>query len=190
MARWDRRQREAGLAAVEREKILDVDASMQGTLTFRDPVNLRINGKFDGSLDTKGTLTIGAAAMVAANIRGEHVIVAGRVEGDIVADGSLRVLATGRVVGNVKTVQLVIEAGAIFRGQCEMLEAAALRGGGAEAGARDLMSLEDVARYLEVDADSVLEWASQRRIPAVQEGVTWRFEKAQVDAWVAQEKSR
>jgi len=41
------------------EKILDVDASMQGTLAFKDPVNLRINGKFDGKLDTKGSLTIG-----------------------------------------------------------------------------------------------------------------------------------
>jgi len=25
------------------DKILDVDASMQGTLSFKDPVNLRIN---------------------------------------------------------------------------------------------------------------------------------------------------
>ena len=34
-----------------REKILDVDASMQGTLSFNDPVNLRINGKFEGKLN-------------------------------------------------------------------------------------------------------------------------------------------
>ena len=42
-----------------KEKILDVDASMQGTLSFKDPVNLRINGKFEGKLQTKGSLTIG-----------------------------------------------------------------------------------------------------------------------------------
>ena len=41
------------------EKVLEVDASMTGTLTFKDPVNLRINGRFDGTLDTKGSLTIG-----------------------------------------------------------------------------------------------------------------------------------
>ena len=28
------------------DKVLDVNASMQGTLRFEDPVNLRINGKF------------------------------------------------------------------------------------------------------------------------------------------------
>ena len=43
-------------------KILDVDASMQGTLSFKDPVNLRINGRFEGRLITKGTLTIGDRA--------------------------------------------------------------------------------------------------------------------------------
>ncbi len=30
---------------LEGEKILDVDAAMSGNLTFKDPVNLRINGK-------------------------------------------------------------------------------------------------------------------------------------------------
>ena len=41
------------------EKVLDVNASMQGTLRFDDPVNLRINGKFEGTLDTKGMLMVG-----------------------------------------------------------------------------------------------------------------------------------
>ena len=49
------------------EKVLDVDATMQGTLTFRDPVNLRINGSFEGNLDTKGNLTIGENATVRFN---------------------------------------------------------------------------------------------------------------------------
>ena len=48
----------------QKEKVLDVDASMQGTLAFKDPVNLRINGKFEGRLETKGFLTIGEHAVV------------------------------------------------------------------------------------------------------------------------------
>ena len=39
------------------DKILDVDARMQGTVVFKDPVNLRINGSFEGKLDTRGNLT-------------------------------------------------------------------------------------------------------------------------------------
>jgi len=49
------------------EKFLDVSASMQGTLRFDDPVNLRISGKFEGTLETRGKLYIGAKADIKAN---------------------------------------------------------------------------------------------------------------------------
>ena len=48
------------------DKILDVDARMQGTIIFKDPVNLRINGSFEGKLETRGRLTIGENARVGA----------------------------------------------------------------------------------------------------------------------------
>ena len=57
------------------KKVLDVDASMQGTLTFKDPVNLRINGSFEGRLDTKGMLTIGENASVRADIHGDEIVI-------------------------------------------------------------------------------------------------------------------
>ena len=56
------------------EKILDVDASMQGTISFKDPVNLRINGSFEGKLDTRGSLTIPHSM---ASIREKSLIVQG-----------------------------------------------------------------------------------------------------------------
>jgi len=61
------------------EKIIEINAQMEGTLTFSDPVNLKIHGRYTGKLDTRGTLTIGATAQVEANIVGEAVIVAGKV---------------------------------------------------------------------------------------------------------------
>ena len=36
------------------QKVLDVDASLQGNLVFKDAVNLQINGSFEGKLETKG----------------------------------------------------------------------------------------------------------------------------------------
>ena len=35
------------------ERVMDLDANMQGTLSFKEPVNLRINGKFEGNLEMK-----------------------------------------------------------------------------------------------------------------------------------------
>ena len=76
------------------EKVLEVDASMQGTLTFRDPVNLKINGKFEGTLDTRGFLTIGENAVVNASIKGEAITILGKVNGNITAQNVLRILST------------------------------------------------------------------------------------------------
>ncbi|MBU1783819.1 MAG: polymer-forming cytoskeletal protein, partial [Candidatus Omnitrophica bacterium] len=65
-----------GRAEVE-EKVLDVNAAMQGTLRFDDPVNLRISGKFEGTLDTKGKLMVGNKAEIKANITGEIIHIDG-----------------------------------------------------------------------------------------------------------------
>ena len=65
----------------EDEKFLDVNAAMQGSLAFSDPVNLRINGKFEGNLTTRGNLIIGSNADVKADIVGENITVGGKSKG-------------------------------------------------------------------------------------------------------------
>ncbi|MCA9399505.1 MAG: polymer-forming cytoskeletal protein, partial [Candidatus Omnitrophica bacterium] len=56
------------------DKTVEISAQMQGSLKFSDPVNLKINGQFSGSLDTKGTLTVGSSANVEADISGENIV--------------------------------------------------------------------------------------------------------------------
>lgn len=171
---------------VERKKILDVDASMQGSLTFRDSVNLRINGKFEGSLDTKGNLTIGENAQVQANIVGENIEICGRVLGNVIASNSLRLDHTAYLVGDIRTPRLAITEGAILQGKCQMeaRESKVSRSTINEM----LMTVEELAKYLEVDSTSILDWAKTGRVPAQKEGNSWRFDRAKVDAWIASEK--
>lgn len=163
------------------EKVLDVDASMQGTLVFKDPVNLKINGRFEGQLNTKGSLTIGPQATVNANVEGDAIEIAGKVSGDIVARRELRLLGTAQVLGNVTTPTFAIERGAIFDGRSKMV--------GGKEGSR-WMTVEEIARYLEVDPQTILDWAKGSKIPAQREGETWRFEKSKIDDWVISEKIR
>jgi excisionase family DNA binding protein len=153
------------------EKVLDVDASMQGTLSFKDPVNLRINGKFEGNLDTKGNLTIGQSAIVLADIIGDNIIVGGRVKGNILAKESLTLLPTAIVEGNISPCKLNITEGAILEGRCSML--------------RDFLNAEELSRYLEVELNSVVDWANSGKIPARKEGNEWKFERKAIDSWVA-----
>lgn len=86
------------------EKILDVSAAMQGSLVFSDPVNLRINGKFEGKLTTKGVLIIGSDAEVKADISGEDLTIAGTVKGNIRASESLKLDSTAKVFWPISTV--------------------------------------------------------------------------------------
>ncbi len=100
-------------------KIIDIETGMQGTIKFNGPINLRINGSFDGELETKGTLIIGENANVKAGIRGENINIQGKVKGDIICN-RLELSRTARLIGNVETSGLVISEGAIFKGKCQM----------------------------------------------------------------------
>lgn len=156
------------------EKILDVDAAMQGSLSFKDPVNLRINGKFEGTLETRGNLTIGQTAQVFADIVGDNIIVGGRVKGRVTAKERLTLLPTAIVEGDIYPVKLNVAEGAIMEGSCSMLH--------------DFMNTQELARYLEVDLNSVMEWASCGKIPGEKEGSDWKFERKSIDSWVASGK--
>lgn len=156
------------------EKVLDVDAAMQGTLNFKDPVNLRINGKFEGMLETKGNLTIGQTAIVLAEIIGENIIIGGRVKGKIIAKERLTLLPTAIVEGDIYPAKLNIAEGAILEGRCSMLH--------------DFLNSEELARYLEIDLSSVTEWANSGSLPGFKEGDQWKFERKAIDSWVASGK--
>ena len=163
--------------AQEQPKILDVTAAMQGELTFKDPVNLRIGGNFEGKLDTKGELTIGNTAVVKANIHGDIITVSGTVEGSIVAYTSLSFTASAGFTGELTTPVLEIEKGAVVNGKCTMARKN-----------QDVMSLEEVAQYLEVESNLLRSWAEKGKIPAKQAHGNWVFEKQQIDQWVVTQK--
>jgi len=156
------------------EKVLDVDAAMQGNLSFKDPVNLRINGKFDGNLDTKGILTIGPNAVVTGDIIGETVIIDGRVRGKIIARESLEIMSTAVIDGEIFPTRLTVVDGGIFNGKCQMMG--------------EILNSDELARYLEVEMNSILDWANQGKIPAIKQGNDWKFERKAIDSWVASGK--
>jgi cytoskeletal protein CcmA (bactofilin family) len=153
------------------EKILDVDASMQGSLNFKDPVNLRINGKFDGNLQTQGNLTIGHHAVVIADIVGDTIIVAGRVKGNITAKKNLIIQASAVIEGDIYPAKLSIAEGGIFKGSCAMLG--------------EFLNVDELSRYLDVEVTLINEWAGSGKIPAIKQDNFWKFERKAIDSWIA-----
>ena len=162
------------------EKILDVDAGMQGTLKFKDPVNLRINGRFEGHLETRGSLIIGERAIVEADIIGEAIEIGGTVKGDITAKRDLKLLATAFVAGKIDTPSLIVQKGAVFNGTSVMPQS--------DRPVKDIMEIDEVAVYLDIDKNEVREWAASGRLPAFKEEDVWKFRKQEVDSWVTSGK--
>jgi len=168
MALRGRRPNEGELSE---DRTIEINAQMQGSLTFKDPVNLKINGDFSGNLFTRGTLTVGDKSKVEANIEGDNIVIAGVVKGDIVANKMLVLMPTASLKGNIKTPKLNIVEGAIFQGNCQMSE--------------PLLNIDEVAKYLEIDTSEVENLANSGKIPASRNGNTWRFEKSQIDNWAS-----
>lgn len=156
------------------EKTLDVDAAMQGSLSFKDPVNLRINGKFEGNLDTRGNLTVGSTAIINADIIGDNIIIGGKVKGKITARERLTLLPQAIVEGHIYPAKLNVAEGAVLEGECSMLH--------------DFLNPEELAKYLEVELSSIMEWANSGKVPANKKDNDWKFERKAIDSWVVSGK--
>lgn len=155
----------------EEEKVLDVAAAMQGSLVFSDPVNLRVNGKFEGTLTTKGSLTIGKSADVRADIIGEIITIAGNLKGKIKASILLKFTASAHVIGDIESPKILIEEGAIFSGTCKMPEGK--------------ISLQELSDYLSIEKNKIVEWVDGGKIPVEKEGTKLLFDRKEVEDWIA-----
>ncbi len=153
------------------EKVIEINAQMEGALTFSDPVNLKILGRFTGKLDTKGTLTIGQSAHVDANIQGENIIIAGKIKGNVVAKKMLVLMPTAALTGDISTPKLNIVEGAVFQGRCQMLD--------------EFLNVEDLSQYLEIETGAIEELAATGKIPAIKDEHGWKFERIKIDQWAA-----
>lgn len=181
MARFKKNQK----GGETEEKVLEVDASMQGSLVFKDAVNLRINGKFEGTLNTKGQLYVGERAEVKADIKGEDVTIAGRVSGDITAQKRLKVVSPGQVTGNINTKALIVEEGARIDGYCNMSSSSS-----SDFRSDRAITVDELAKYLEVDTSMIFDWAKNGRIPATKRGEEWIFDRIKIDEWLLKEKAK
>lgn len=177
-------KRKNEIVAQPEEKVLDVNASMQGSLRFDDPVNLRINGKFDGTLDIKGKLMVGDKADVKANITGETISVSGVITGNVKATTLLKLESTARVMGDVETPRISISEGAFISGHIHMPGFPSYNNGTRG----DWLNISQLAKYLEVDLGKINEWAGNGLLPGTKEGGEWIFERTKVDQWISEGK--
>ncbi|HEX2916741.1 MAG TPA: polymer-forming cytoskeletal protein [Chloroflexia bacterium] len=101
------------------ETSIGSSVSMQGVLKAEG--NIRIDGLFEGEIETAGNVIVGRTGKVAANIIARNVLVAGGVKGNIVAHERLEIISSGRVLGDIQMSTLYIEEGGKHHGQTKMV---------------------------------------------------------------------
>ncbi len=111
-------QSNSRLNPADAHTILGRESKFSGKLTFKGAV--RIDGKFEGEIETDDLLLVGPSAEVKATLRVGSVVINGSVEGDVFAKSSVEIKAPGRLKGNITTPALVIEKGVVFDGSCKM----------------------------------------------------------------------
>ena len=93
--------------------IVAAGTSVVGDFTLTD--NLHVDGNLNGDVTSENDVSIGKSGKLEGNIRASNVVVSGEFGGSITCD-RLEIVAEGRVMGEVETAQLVIEAGGQFSG--------------------------------------------------------------------------
>jgi len=89
-----------------------------GKLSFSGVVHL--DGVFGGEIISRGTLVVGPASVVNAQIHSNVLKISGEVHGDLTATEKIELYPPAKVFGNIRTPSLMVEEGVIFEGTCSM----------------------------------------------------------------------
>lgn len=83
---------------------------------------VRIEGAFKGRLDGSSQVVVAQGGEVEAELRAEHITVAGRVRGDLFASVKIELTPSADVQGDIASPRILIREGATFEGQVFMSE--------------------------------------------------------------------
>lgn len=81
---------------------------------------VRIDGRLDGEIQTKGHVIIGEDGLVQGMITAGTVVSSGRIKAKVTANERVQLLKTSTLIGEVLTPILIMEEGAKFQGATDM----------------------------------------------------------------------
>ena len=94
--------------------LISEGCKIKGVITGRG--NFMISGEVDGECDIEGTVTLAKIGFWRGTIRAHSIIVAGTIEGDVVASGGVEVGDTARISGTVSGESIAVAEGAVVEG--------------------------------------------------------------------------
>lgn len=110
------------MAKDEINAFLGSGTDYQGKLNFQGAV--RIDGNFNGEVESEGTLVVGKDARVEGVLKIGQLVLSGKVIGEVTAKEKVVLHKTANLQGNLITPVLVVEEGAVLEGRVTMTSTA------------------------------------------------------------------
>lgn len=82
--------------------------------------DIRVDGSINGTLKCDAKVVIGSTGTVQGTITCRDAVIEGKVEGDVTVAELLNLRKTAQLTGEIISSKLIIEAGAVFHGNCRM----------------------------------------------------------------------
>lgn len=100
------------------ETVIGPNCRLSGVLQSEG--GIKIEGSFDGQIQTTGNLVVAETATVVAEIQAYNVVISGSVKGNVTAN-RIEITETGKLFGDLNVNTLLLSEGAYLRGQTNML---------------------------------------------------------------------
>jgi cytoskeletal protein CcmA (bactofilin family) len=94
--------------------LISEGCKIEGLLTGSG--NFMINGEIEGECDIDGSVTLARGGYCKGLLKADSIIVAGTVDGDIVASGQVEINDTARITGTVSGEAIAVAEGAVVEG--------------------------------------------------------------------------
>ncbi|MEI0448252.1 polymer-forming cytoskeletal protein [Brachyspira intermedia] len=100
----------------ESNSIIGEGSFFKGEFTLNG--TLRIDGRYEGEKLEVDNVFVGATGKVKSNIKTVSAVIEGIIIGNIEAKNRVMLMPTSRVLGEIRTPELIIQNGVILEGVC------------------------------------------------------------------------
>jgi cytoskeletal protein CcmA (bactofilin family) len=97
-----------GFSVIDQQMVVRGEINTQG--------GVRVDGRLEGREQKADTLIVGSTGVVTGDVEAREVIVAGTIEGNIIADGRVEIKATACVRGDIRTTAMLLHEGGVIDG--------------------------------------------------------------------------
>jgi cytoskeletal protein CcmA (bactofilin family) len=107
----------SGIPTPKIETVIGPNCRINGML--QSDGGIRIEGIFDGHIQTTGNLVIADTAKVVAEVQAYNVVVSGSLKGNVTAN-RVEITGSGKLWGDLNVNSLLLNEGAFLKGQTNM----------------------------------------------------------------------